>query len=233
MPLSGGQKLGAVTNLTPLLGVAREQANPAHGLNEVRPHRSLNYLTAELMGALAADRKQGDDHMDDKRSNAPQAPSLSIRTVTDRLAQFLWSREPHRHLTIEITITNHHTGEAPDVSFELLVPESMVFNLSGDAWNPMYKRVVHETVYDVWQTLGGGIGRYEGGTRGGVTLTRPGARWKQKLTVNLKPDLSSVELLWRLYERTVPIGDYGRTKITFAKTFPSFRSRTTDPSLRE
>ena len=146
--------------------------------------------------------------------------TLSIRAVSDEIKHHLWSSEPFRHFEMEITVSNDDDiVTAEDVSFELLVPEDSISNLSGDAWHPIERREMEGTIYQVWQTLGGGPGLYED-TVGGVTM-RPDARWPQKLAINLKPYTSTIAVLWRLLERGDPVGEYHQEQINFQPFVPA------------
>ena len=140
--------------------------------------------------------------------------SLEIVLAHEKIAHCIWSRVPFRHCELAITVTNGDDHVFDGVSFELLVPEDAIFNLSGDAWNPMYKREVDGNMYDTWQTLGGGgpgAGRYRTRSGGQALITQ----WREKLAVNLKPESDDVELLWRLFVRAEPVGEYGRTTLSF------------------
>ncbi len=143
---------------------------------------------------------------------------LSIKVVADVIKHCLWSRRPVRHLELAITLSNYEDAVVKDVSFELLVPEDSIFNLSGDAWNPIEERDVQGTLYVTWQTLGGGMGRYVA-TIGGMTFRATGS-WQQKLTVNIKPYYSTIDVLWRLFESGDPVGDYGKERLTLQPFAP-------------
>lgn len=138
--------------------------------------------------------------------------TLSIAELSDRIAHCLFSLEPYRHLQMAISVSNEGDDVVESVSYELLVPVDSIFNLNGDRWNPNHRHEVNGKLYDVWQTLGGSGGRYSGAT-GGVTFRGAGP-WREKLAVNLKPYDSSVELLWRLFQKGDPIGDYGTATLS-------------------
>lgn len=155
--------------------------------------------------------------------------SLAIRQLADPIAHCLWTRKPFRHFTVEASITKDGAGNMPDVSYDILVPEDAIFNLSGDAWNPACKHLVDGVVYDAWQTIGDPGLMY---ARDGVLLrTGSGSGHllgagaatglaAYKLTVNLKADRSSIDLRWRVLQHAEPISE-GTTHFDFDRCAPT------------
>lgn len=143
--------------------------------------------------------------------------SLTIHELDSRIAHCLWTRQPFRHFKVEASITKDGGGEMPDVSYDILVPADAIFNLSGDVWNPACKRVVAGVIYDSWQTVNdpGLISTGRGGLQmnlgaGSAHMLMAGAGTgliAYNLTVNLKADLHSLDLRWRVLQHGEPISE--------------------------
>lgn len=142
--------------------------------------------------------------------------TLSIQKLSDHIAHCLWTREPFRHFKIESSITKNDGGDTPDVSYDILIPEAAIFNLSGDTWNPVCKRLVEDTVYDAWQTEGYVGGLYAGpdgvmlrsAPGPGIDLTEAGSGLaRNRLAVNLKATVSSIDVRWRVLQHARPINE--------------------------
>ncbi|HEY2475938.1 MAG TPA: hypothetical protein VGI19_14205, partial [Candidatus Cybelea sp.] len=127
--------------------------------------------------------------------------------LSDTFHKRFWSEETFRHIKIQIAISNEDAVESKPVEFELLVPEDLVQDLSGDNWSPFERRVVDGATYYAWSDFGAtailsGPELIFGGP-GGVTIP-PEKRSRDTLGLNLKAYADSVTVLYRIDENAEP-----------------------------
>ena len=154
--------------------------------------------------------------------------TCSVDLLSDAFHKRFWSQQTYRHVKLRITITNDGDTESPFVEFELLVPEDLVQDLSGDDWGPLNRQEVAGIIYYAWSDFGGtpilsAPGRFSMSAPvglGGVIIPA-GGQSSYRLGVNLKPYADSVTVLYRLDRRENPIGDFQSQKIDLTPYKPS------------
>jgi hypothetical protein len=136
-----------------------------------------------------------------------------MATLRDDIRHAHWSRVPYHHLEIGVSLFNAEQSAAEDVYFEVLVPEQVIFDFSGSQWQPSHKHSVNGEIYVVWSTLGKGL-------RAAMIPTK--GRWQERLTVNIKPYITSIKVMWRVFQYGDPVDGYGEKEIALKSAIPPF-----------
>ncbi len=138
------------------------------------------------------------------------ALAIAFEEVSQQLKREFWTRREYRHLQLAIVVRNPGEIDYDGVAYEALVPESLLFNVSGDRWGPINKREVDGVVYDVWEVSP---------ENGGIAFPH-NADTRDGLELNLHPQVTEVTVLGRVYIRAEPIGDYARQTFRFEPFVP-------------
>ncbi len=143
--------------------------------------------------------------------------SVSVEHTAESIHHELWSREPYRRIDLALIVSNDSPAR---VSFglEILFPEDSVFNFSGDRWRPDHRTEVDGAVYDVWTTIS-----WSASVGYGWISVAPKVHSEEKLTVDLKPYLTSILLRWRVFtgHDEQESSDWGQAQLDFAPYVPS------------
>ncbi|MFY9666194.1 MAG: hypothetical protein WAL67_08915 [Candidatus Cybelea sp.] len=136
---------------------------------------------------------------------ASATPGLEITTapITDEIRTQWWSRLPYRHFELEITVfngTQSHTGE---ITFEVGLPEDIIFDLNGATWNPLHRHELDGAIYEIWSPWS---------TVGSMP---PNGHRRERLSVNLKPYVTHAVVLRRLFEDGDPISEWVSEEVPF------------------
>jgi hypothetical protein len=136
------------------------------------------------------------------------ALAIALERRSHEIKRQFWSRKEYRVVKLSIETSNPGEVDYEGVSYEVLVPERALFDLSGDDWGPEYLRTVDDVVYDVWEDnpSGSGLGFPHDATKTDV------------LGLHLQPNVTELTVLGRMYVDAEPVGEY--TRATFA--FPAF-----------
>lgn len=144
--------------------------------------------------------------------------SVRVETLVDEVRRALWSREPHRYLQLGVIVSNDGDEYADRVSYELLLPEELLFDFDADGWKPSHRHLINGKSYAVWSTRN--VLNSKSGQGYGI---RAGSHLREKLAVDLKPYASSMELLWRAFEGKdeFPPEAFGRQEVPLKLYAPS------------
>jgi hypothetical protein len=144
---------------------------------------------------------------------------MTVETLADEIRTHFWSREPYRYFELGVVVRNDGPETAEEVSYEIGLPETVMLDFNGAVWNPSHRHEIAGVVYVVWSTLGG-FGRYSSVVGGRMIPANWEDQWRETLTVDLKPYVQTIEVLYRLFERADPLSDWLKMEITFEPFAP-------------
>jgi hypothetical protein len=144
--------------------------------------------------------------------------SVTVELLSDEIHHAFWSSEPHRRIELNIIRSNDGDERTGVFSYEVLLPEDAVLDLSADSWKPSHQHLVDGETYVVWSTRNP-LSTY---SALGYTLG-PHAAGKEKLAVNFRPYVAPLVVLWRAFEGEAeyPPEGFGRQEIQLTAYTPS------------
>ncbi|HLY03283.1 MAG TPA: hypothetical protein VKR56_12410 [Candidatus Cybelea sp.] len=144
--------------------------------------------------------------------------NVTVELLADQFHHAFWSSEPHRRVELDIIFSNDGDKVAVLVSYEVMLPEDAVLDFSADSWKPSHRHLVDGTTYVVWSTHNAASAQ----SGQGYTVS-PHASGKEKLTVDLRPYVAPLVVLWRAFEGEAeyPPDGFGRQEIPLRPYAPS------------